>query len=131
MLRKAMLVRRKKDWAAHMDVLCKDIQKWVSEERGKWSVQASGKKKIEQQEIGTYSLPRLTIKTPGGRIQLEPVGMDLFTGEGRVDFYASPSFRRLLLVDTGKGWKLRTDSGIEWPHKWSKNEFFEVVKAII
>lgn len=116
--------RERKDWLATLCELVDQVESWARAR--KWAVERSTRQ-IEESRLGTYSAPVLDILTPSGRVQLEPVARDIAKGEGRVDLVAWPSLTRMLLIRSRGAWKLKTDSGVDWPEEWSQRTFERLV----
>jgi len=119
--------KKKSKWISQVDDLINDIKSWSETEN--WLVDKR-EKTLNEEHLGSYSVPELTIKTPQGNIIVEPVGRNIVGAEGRVDVYTFPSFNRMLLVAYKDRWVVKTDSKISWPNVWGKDTFFEIVKAL-
>jgi hypothetical protein len=111
------------DWFRAVVALCDDIESWSKAKH--WSVHRD-EKTIVDDDRGPYSVDRLTIATPQGRILINPIGADVTSADGRVDIEAFPALVRLALLRKGEKWELRTDSGIKWPEPWGRKTFQNV-----
>lgn len=114
-------------WLADIRHLFNNIQKWSKEEG--WPTQEQ-EKLLSEDYIGDYAAPTLFIQMPCGRIHIDPVGVNIIGGEGRVDILAFPGMTRMLLIRYGSGWRLKTDTRIDWPTPWGKAAFIDVAKAL-
>jgi hypothetical protein len=109
-------------WIAELSRLMSQIEKWALAEG--WLV-ARRERELCEEPLGMYSAPALTIQTPRGVLVVDPVARAVVGADGRVDLCAFPTYHRLLLVQRHRGWVLMTDSGVEWPGKWSKKTFID------
>ena len=120
-------LQTQKTWTSLIDDLMKTIESWA-EEQG-WFVEHKPKT-ISEDNIGTYEVLEVYIKTPQGRIIVEPVGRNIIGAEGRVEITTFPSLNRILLVRSEDRWKVKTDSRIDWPEPWNKETFLNIVHAL-
>ena len=51
-------------------------------------------------------------------------------GDGRVDLVAWPSLTRMLLIRVGDTWKIKTDSGVDWPEAWNWKTFERLTELL-
>src|SRR5436309_10961496 len=109
--------QRRAQWITWMDEISNDVARWSQDAR--WLVHRK-QKTLHEKSIGTYEAPVVEIKTPSGHLIVEPVALEVFGAEARIDLYAWPSLNRVKLIRVNGAWKLRTDSGIDWPKPWSK-----------
>ena len=114
-------------WVESVESLCKKIVGWSKEQH--WSVHED-RKQVTESRLGTYELPALMIQAPSGRIHVDPVGRDIVGADGRVDVFSWPTLHRMLLVRDNGGWQLQTDSSIDWPRRWGKRAFVELVEIL-
>ncbi|HEY3243437.1 MAG TPA: hypothetical protein VGM03_08800 [Phycisphaerae bacterium] len=116
-------------WLTALNGLADDITRWSREQR--WLVQRE-QKEIREERLGTYSAPYLIVQTPQGRFVVDSIGQSVIGASGRVDLYAWPSFHRVrLLLRQAGTWKVRTDSGIDWPKPWNRETFVQLVKDLV
>ncbi len=131
----------KQEWLNAVAQLTRDVSEWSR--ANKWETTASETEISEEVQddkgvyddvVDNYIAPVVTIDTGSGRVVLEPIACNVLGARGRVDLYAYPSlFRVMLLRQVDKErpeWTIRTDSGIDWPNEWSKDEFYALVKAL-
>jgi hypothetical protein len=124
------------EWKSAIEDLFKDVGEWSSEQTG-WEFHLS-KKEIEEEAIGAYSVPVLTLDTPEGRLQLEPIARMVFGGQGAVELYAWPTLYRVRLVRKPKApapseemeWVVLSD-GIRWPRPFSQETFIEPARSLL
>jgi hypothetical protein len=119
--------RKRDDWLAKLRDLMDSIKSWAEQRR--WFVDEQAKT-IEEDHIGRYTVPTLFIQAPSGKIHVEPIGCDIIGAQGRVDIEPFPSLNRLLLVLVKGKWKIKTDSGIDWPERWSEQSFVNLVNTL-
>lgn len=118
---------KRERWLADVQCLLAEITLWANDEG--WMVQKQ-EKQISEDYIGTYAVPTLFIQMPTGRIHIDPIGVNIIGGEGRVDILAFPELTRMLLIRFGDSWRLKTDSRVDWPQPWGKKAFVDVAKAL-
>lgn len=114
-------------WAKTVRDLSRTIAGWVEKEG--WLVSAQDAERAEDR-VGSYRVPVLRIKTPDGILLVEPIARDVVDAEGRVDLYAWPSLRRMVLIRRDGRWGLRTDSGVDWPRKWGRAAFLDLARQL-
>jgi hypothetical protein len=114
-------------WVKSVRDLCSRILQWSEEQH--WSVHED-RKQVTESRLGTYELPTLMVQAPSGRVHVDPIGRDIVGAHGRVDVFAWPTLHRMLLVRDNGGWQLKTDSSIEWPRRWGKRAFVELVNIL-
>ena len=120
--------KTREDWQALVEDLMREIAKWAREEG--WKVHTE-QKRLNEENLGQYAVQDLSIQLPPeGRILVEVVGRNTVGAEGRIDISAFPALNRMLLVRTGNHWKVRTDSGIDWPLPWEKKTFIDLAKVL-
>jgi len=103
------------------------IKSWAEQRR--WFVDEH-EKIIEEDRVGRYAVPTLFIQAPSGKIHVEPVGCDIIGAQGRVDIESFPTLNRLLLVLVKGDWKIKTDSGLDWPERWNEQSFVNLVNTL-
>jgi len=116
----AEAAKTRADWVALVERILSQIEGWA--EQNGWPVHRETKE-ITEEALGTYAVPVLQIKLPGGRLYVEPVAREVVGAEGRIDLYSWPGLHRLLLVRSGGKWALKTDSRVGWPDAWGKRAF--------
>jgi hypothetical protein len=123
--KKAEKVRE--DWLALVEELIEQVESWAKK-RG-WGTHRDTKP-IQESPLGRYRVPVLSILAPAGRVQLDPIARYAIKSDGRVDLMAWPSCNRVMLIRAGDRWKIKTDSGISWPQKWSQRTFVGLVESL-
>jgi hypothetical protein len=116
------------EWLAAVSRLLAEISSWAAEQE--WQVE-TGEQTLQEKALGEYATECLTIHAPAGDLVVEPVARCVPGAEGRVDLYAYPSHHRVRLLRQGDRWVVRTDSGIDWPHPWSRATFLELAHALM
>ncbi|MCX5654961.1 MAG: hypothetical protein NTY65_09975 [Planctomycetota bacterium] len=111
------------EWINDVTKLLSQIRKWC--EREDWEV-TQHEKCVTEELLGTYTVPLLRIRPPGGFLYVEPVARYVIGAEGRIDIYSSPAMNRMLLVLQDGHWTLKTDSGVNWPEQWNRNAFVKL-----
>jgi hypothetical protein len=114
-------------WLQLLEQLEHQVEGWAKDRR--WSIHRD-QKQLHESQLGTYMVPVLTIRAPSGQVHLDPIARYVQGGEGRVDLLAWPSLTRMLLIRIGEEWVVKTDSGVEWPERWSESCFEHLVKSI-
>lgn len=113
-----------------MDNLYSQVTKWAHQ-RG-WSVSPF----VTQEDLpgsnDYQDIPGLTIETPNGRIELEPVGVRS-DGTSIVAMYAWPTLARvrLLKAPSGTDWEIVTDAGIPFHHRWNRSTFIRLAEDLL
>ncbi len=115
------------EWLDAIRRLQGEIATWAQEQG--WEVETE-EKEIREGRLGTYLAPVLNIQAPEGRLVVEPKARFVYGTDGGLEFYAWPSFHRVRLLRRDGRWTVRTDSGIDWPHGWSKATFRELAHAL-
>jgi hypothetical protein len=88
------------EWLAHLDALYKKIEELLGDYVGSGQILVRYQDvQLNEEDIGTYSARRLTIKIGGKEIVLEPVGTLLIGTKGRVDVTGPAGSTRIMLVD--------------------------------
>ena len=97
-----------------------------------WSTEWGESREIEEEPLGTYTVPVLTICTPDGWLILEPIARN-FPGRGIVEFYAWPTlFRvRLLRGEEDTNWQVRVDSGFILHEGWNRKNFVRLAGDLL
>lgn len=114
-------------WERAVAGLCDEVEGWARQQG--WDV-ARQTKSLQEEYLGSYTLPFLSIGSPEVTIHVDPVGRNIIGAEGRVDILSFPSLNRMLLIRLGDRWRLKTDARIDWPNPWNKETFFELVHAL-
>jgi hypothetical protein len=116
------------EWLHTIEQILGEIEHWAHD--AGWLVSRS-RRTIQEDSIGTYDAPILQVKTPPGNLIVEPIAYSIFSGvKGRIDLYAWPSMHRVRLVKVDDQWRVRTDSGINWPKPWGRETFLELANEL-
>jgi hypothetical protein len=120
----------REDWVHTINSLVNQISEWSQEEN--WTVEQQPRA-INEETVGAYTAPDVTIKTPSGKLMLEVMGRGEPNGAGRVELAAWPTyFRVLLLQRPGQTeWTIRTDSGIPLRRPWNKETFVTLARDLL
>lgn len=118
---------KKVSWIESLDELYREIEVWATE-RG-WEI-LKEETTLTEEHLGTYSVLRLTVRHPNGRLYVEPVGANILGAEGRVDLENYPTLNSLLLIRENGSWQVYTDSRVPWPNPWGPECFFNIVDAL-
>lgn len=119
--------RRRNDWLVEVRKILDAIKNWAEQRR--WLVDEN-EKTIEEEHVGRYVIPTLFIQSPTGKIYVEPIGCNIIGAKGRIDIESFPSLNRLLLIWDEGGWKIKTDSRVDWPEPWGEQGFIKLVDAL-
>jgi len=115
-------------WLDAVERLVSDVEEWSRAEG--WDVEREEDERQER-SLGRYAVPVLRIRTPSGDGFLKPIGHDVGGARGRVDLSAWPTLYRVMLLLTDRGgWRVRTDSGIDWPEPWGRETFLHLVDGL-
>jgi hypothetical protein len=120
-------------YRANLDI-GSDLEKWCS--KLNWRIVQS-EKVLQPPKSLITSLPaylvwEFTITTPDGEICFRPVGYNVAGANGRINMYSYPDMNEvMLLLQPDSTWKIRTHSGIDWPHPWNEKTFVELVNALL
>jgi len=119
----------RREWLAALRRLTDQVAAWA--DARDWSVD-SGSVALEEELLGAYQAPSLTVATDWGPMLLEPVACLVAGADGRVDLFAYPSMYRVtLLLDQGTGeWKVRTDSGLVLKEPWDAETFAWLARGL-
>ena len=129
----------RQNWERNTQTLADEVQEWAEQEasaRG-WRMEREEKELAEDVVGGAYRVPVLTIHAPEGRLILEPIARGTVGAQGRVDLYAWPSLFKVMLLHTPRGkdrpleWVVRTESGLNWPHPWSRETFLALAEGLL
>lgn len=119
--------RRRLAWVTLVKGTLEEISRWAEAER--WAV-VQNEKQIEEQSLGAYAVPVLTIQLPTGRLHVEPIARNVAGAEGRIDLLAFPVLNRVSLLRKGGVWIARTDSGVDFPSAWNSKTFVKLAQAL-
>lgn len=115
------------NWINEIEGLLSDIESWAKGEN--W-LTARQDKELREEDLGPYVTTELKISSPKGILLVEPVARFVVGAEGRVDLSAWPSLNRVRILRDGTTWKVRTDSGVDWPHPWCRETFLELADGL-
>jgi len=118
----------RQEWIAAVGALMSQLEQWAAQ--ANWDV-ATEDKEITESLLGTYTVPALKFRIPGGGIfYAEPIARDIIGADGRVDLYAWPTLHRLLLIRENDGWSVTTDSRLDWPEPWGRQTFLKLAESL-
>jgi hypothetical protein len=124
----AKLQKRQADWIARVVKLADQVSTW-SEAEG-WKVERQ-QKRINEELLGTYSVPEITVRLKGGQLILTPVALHVTGGDGRVDLEAIPTLARIKLVWVDGGWKLYADPNVPLRLAWNQRNFAQLAHDLL
>ena len=114
------------EWVAAVEQIVSDAEAWATEQ--KWFVHRD-RKTITEDPIGSYEVPVLMIRTPAGRLVLEPGARYVGGATGRIDLSAFPSYEYVLIVRTDAGWHFVINPPtLDRP--WSKEAFLDIATEL-
>jgi hypothetical protein len=119
--------KNRKAWLDEVEEVVSQAEQWAA--KRDWST-LRDEKTITEDIIGTYSVPRLLVHLPQGRLLLDPVARYVVAAEGRFDFCALPSFDSIPLVKIDGIWHLtaRKKPGRRWSEELFEKTALELVK---
>lgn len=116
------------EWLESVEAFIADAEAW-SKKQG-WATRRDPKT-IDEESIGSYTVPRLLIHGVDGRLLLDPVTRFVVGGLGLVDFCVLPSYDWVKLVRTPAGWEFHPAQP-DAPHRpWSEKAFVEVARELL
>jgi hypothetical protein len=119
------------EWNEAVASLMTQVEDWVTK-IPKWDlIRLPAEERVE--EIGTYSIPIIEIKTPHGELTLEPIPRKTPGDKIRVYFQAWPTLYRVRLVYQPKGntWEILTASNVPLRQPWTSDTFFRLAKDLL
>lgn len=111
---------RRREWIDRVVALADQIKAWCKSQG--WPVQENYKT-IEEDLLGHYSVPELSISAPAGTLHFNPIALHVVGGNGRVDLEAFPSLSRVKLIGSEGGWTVMTDSNVPLREPWNEEAF--------
>lgn len=123
-------VRLRDEWVRAVTELEAQITQWAREEG--WQAHLE-KRTLNEEDIGSYTVPDIALETPEGRLLLEVKGRGPAAAAGRVQLMAWPSLFRvhLLRKPRSEEWVIRTDSGIPLRQPWNRETFVQLAKDLL
>lgn len=113
---------KRDEWVAAIEGLFAEVEAWARKEE--WLVQRT-RKTVDEDRLGSYEVPVLTLQTPTGPVILDPIARYIIGAEGRVDLCAFPSFESAIIVRTDGHWRFASvPPSADRP--WSKEAFLEI-----
>ena len=122
------LETRRHEGIARVEGLIDQITDWAHAEN--WAVERL-QKAITEKPLGTYALPELIVRPTEGELIVNPIGLNLFGGKGRVDLEAIPTLSRVKLIGEPGGWQIWTDSNVPLRVEWNRDNFVRLVKDLL
>lgn len=115
------------EWIAAVEKIADDAEAWATEQ--KWFVHRD-RKTITESRLGSYEVPVLMIRTPAGRLVLDPGERYVGGGAtGRIELGAFPSYEFVVIVRTDAGWFfILHPPALDRP--WSREAFVEIATAL-
>ncbi|MDM8523501.1 hypothetical protein QUF80_09040 [Desulfococcaceae bacterium HSG8] len=78
---------RKNEWIRATDELYSKIRTWFADLEGEYLTFAFQEKTVEEESVGTYQISRLEIIFGDHAVIFDPVGTNIVSAYGRIDFY--------------------------------------------
>jgi hypothetical protein len=106
---------RKDDWLESLKVFFADVKKWLRPlVEQKLATVREVDTHITEENLGTFTVPTLSIQMPDITIQMKPVGTIIVGARGRVDILAGQ--RRATILLLSDGWKIaeKGERGLEY-----------------
>lgn len=120
----------REEWVRAVNELADEVSAWAREEPG-WEV-STATAEIDEEPLGAYAVPVVTINTPSGRLLLEAIARN-WGGRGIIEFYAWPTLHRVRLLShlSGDSWQIWTDSGIPLRREWNRENFIQLSRDLL
>lgn len=115
------------EWIAAVGDFMDETETWAK--RQGWGVLREPKV-IKEDDIGTYSVPRMLLHDLFGRVVLDPVARFVMGAEGRIDIHVIPSWESLIIVRMPEGWDLIYDDAEGPRSRWSEEVMIKTVLEI-
>ena len=116
------------EWVAEVDRVIVQAETWSG--RLGWATLRETKRIVEDR-LGAYEVPRLLIHGTFGRALLDPSARFVAGAEGLIDFFAMPSFDGLLLAKWPEGWFLLAEDAEGPRQPWSEEVFAETTPRLV
>lgn len=116
------------EWLKRLDALAAEITQWSRAQR--WDVDRH-ETQITETPFGCYAVPALSIRLKSGKLMLNPVGLRVPGGKGRVDLEAIPTLSRVRLLPVKDGWEIWTDSNIPLRVPWNRRSFVQIAEDLV
>jgi hypothetical protein len=120
--------QRRQDWVSRVVALVDQVEQWCA--AAGWAVERD-EKTIREKLLGEYVVPQLRVKAPGGELQLNPIGLDVIGGDGRVDLEAYPTLARVKLIGVNGTWSLMADPNVPLRRPWTSETFVELAQDLL
>jgi hypothetical protein len=117
---------KRDEWVAAIDGLFAEVEAWAKKEE--WLVQRT-RKTVDEDRLGSYEVPVLTLQTSAGPLILEPIARYIIGAEGRIDLCAFPSFESAIIVRTDGHWRFASVPPSS-DRPWSKEAFLEIALCL-
>jgi hypothetical protein len=118
----------RRDWVNRVERLVDQISQWAKAEN--WTFERR-EKPITEHLLGTYGLPELVIHVPGGQLVVNPIGLHVAGGNGRVDLEAIPTLSRVRLLAAPDEWQIWTDSNVPLRVTWNRESFVQLARDLL
>jgi len=119
--------QRRQDWLTRVKALADQVEEWAKAEG--WPVDRQ-QKVIREEALGEYTVPLLRVQARGGELHLNPIGLHIIGGNGRVDIEAYPTLGRVKLIGDNGGWKLMVDN-VPLRRPWAAHTFVELAQDLL
>ncbi len=119
------------EWNEAVSSLMTQVEDWIAKVP-KWDFTRLPAEEREE-EIGTYSVPVIEIKTPHGELTLEPLPRRTPGDEIRVYFQAWSTLNRVRLVYQPQqdSWEIMTSSNVPLRQAWTRDNFMRLAKDLL
>lgn len=120
--------RVRDEWVAAVDRLIGEAEGWAH--RQDWATRREPKRIIEE-SLGPYEVPRLLIHGGLGRLLLDPIAREIVGADGSIEFCALPSYDGMTIARIAGGWFLFPENDAEGPRlPWSEAAFVESARRL-
>jgi hypothetical protein len=79
MATKIAKTKRRTTWVRRVSELMHEIESWARQE--KWSIHRI-EKNLDEESIGSYTVPALHLRSPDGELYVTPVALDVMGADG-------------------------------------------------
>ncbi len=111
------------EWVGTVERFMSEAESWAK--KHDWGTRRETKRIVEDR-LGPYEVPRLLVHGTFGRVLLDPVARFVVGADGLIDFFAIPSYEGKIVVLSQGEWSLLHDRDAEGQRSpWSDSVFVE------
>ncbi len=118
------------EWVADVERFIAEVEGWVA--KREWWGTLREEKEIEEDGLGTYTVPRLLVHAPFGRFVLDPECRDVHGWSALIQFCVIPSWNSMPIVrEDGRDWTLHIEKGADYePVPWNEENFVRTIQEL-